>query len=288
MPKQARRTSKYDLVSFKHPPVAEVALSVQFAPETIDLEAYGAFAHAVRSDLPRRYSQPVLPPMAETFDRLAPAPSFEIHLDAPTSLPRTWFQSSDGVQLVQLQHDRLTLNWREVDTSGQTYPRYVELRARFNNLLNLLCGHLVDAGRPAEINLCEVTYVNPVAVPGFNTDAYPDLAQIINRVRSRPRKAFLPSAEDARLQARWRIPGSELNGSDRPAGRLYLDAAPGLKPPKGSPVYMVNLTGRLLPAAADLPNALEALDVGHKWVVLGFKDLTTTKMHKLWGLDEPK
>ncbi len=31
---------------------------------------------------------------------------------------------------------------------------------------------------------------------------------------------------------------------------------------------------------------MQALDLGHKWVVLGFKDLTTSKMHRRWGLNE--
>jgi uncharacterized protein (TIGR04255 family) len=289
VPRQARRSSKYDLVSFEHPPVAEVALSVQFPPDTVDVEALGLFGRAVRRELPVRQRQPIAPPMVETFD-LVPLPqTIEIHLEGPTSLPRTWFLSEDGVQLVQLQHDRMTMNWRELDRDVD-YPRYVKLRERFEEILRHLTDALDELGQPHPVNLCEVTYVNPVddETPRTPAAGHPDLAKIINRLRTRPRDAFLPEAEDAQLQARWRIPAQELAREDPPGGRLYLSAAPGFKPPENAPIYLVNLTARVIPSHGDSANVLQALDVGHKWVVLGFKDLTTPRMHKRWGLKEQK
>jgi uncharacterized protein (TIGR04255 family) len=291
VPRQSRRPSKYDLVSFGHPPVAEVALAVQFAPETIDIEAFGRFARGVRDDLPTRQRQSVAPPMEERFDRVPATPSIQIRLEAPTELPRTWFLSEDGVQLVQLQHDRLTLNWRETNEDVD-YPRYGALRERFEELLKLLTDALDEIGQSHAINICEVTYVNPIEVPRTEkledgrSPMHPDLAKIINRVRTRPRDAFLPEAEDAQLQARWRIPSAEVGGDHAPAGRLYLSAVPGLKPKGNVPIYLVNLTARLLTLHGDNKSAMEALDVAHKWVVLGFKDLTTPQMHRHWKLKE--
>ena len=284
---RTRRSSEYDLVSFEKPPVAEVALCFQFTPQAVDLDALSLFAQRVRTDLPRRELQPVAPPMVETFDVHAVAPTFEFHLDPPAVLPRTWFLSDDGVQLVQLQHDRLTLNWRELGT-GSDYPRYDQLRTRFEELIAALSACYDELGRGAPpINMCEVTYVNPIeAVETREGGAgHADLADVINRLRTRPDKAFLPEAEDAHLQARWRIPGEELDGSG-PIGRLYLAASPGLKPPKNLPIYMVNLTARVIPTASEPADAWRAMDVAHRWVVLGFADLTTTKMHKLWGKKE--
>jgi hypothetical protein len=222
--------------------------------------------------------------MSETFDQVFTPPSIEIHLEAPASLPRTWFASEDGVQLVQLQHDRLTLNWRELDREV-SYPRYDALRARFSELLQHLVSALEDIGATPLVNLCEVTYVNPIEYGGGN--GHPDLAKIINRLRSRPKGAFLPEAEDAQLHARWRIPAEEVGREGLPpAGRLYLSATPGLKPPDNTPIYLANLTAHVMPNGDDPDSAMAALDVGHKWVVLGFKDLTTPQMHREWGLKE--
>lgn len=278
---------QYDLVSFEHPPVQEVVLSAQFAPETFDVEAFGRFATDVHGELPQRQRQPVLPAMSETFERITAAPSMEIRLEPPTSLPRTWFLSSDGVQLVQLQHDRLTLNWREAE-QGVEYPRYGRLRERFRDLLTRLTG-LDEVGHGYDVNLCEVTYVNTIELPkNAQSEApeHPQLAEIINRIGPRPQDAFLPPAEDAQLIVRYRIPGSEVGKEGVPAGRVYLQATPGLKPPKFTPIYVVNVTTHVIPAVGDIDGALQALDVGHKWAVLGFKDLTTAEMHRLWGLKE--
>lgn len=274
----------HDLVSFDKPPVAEVALSVQFASDSIDVEVLGLFSREVRAELPVRQRQPMALPMVETFGRVPAMPSFEIHLEGPTSLPRTLFLSEDGVQLVQLQHDRLTFNWRELDREVE-YPRYEQLRERFAVLLERLLVGLREAGVTPFINLCEVTYVNPIEYGAHDaaTEMHPDLAKVINRVNARPDDAFLPEAEDAQLNARWRIPGGD---GQSPAGRLYLAASPGLKPPQGVPIYLVNLTARVIPSSGSTEDAMKALDLGHEWVVLGFKDLTTTEMHEQWGLKE--
>ena len=277
--------SQYDYVSFDNPPVAEVALTVQFEAGTVGAEALGQFAMEVRAELPKRQHQMVAPAIAETFDKAIIAPPFEIQMESESQLPRTLFLSEDGVQLVQLQHDRLTLNWREVGAGGE-YPRYVALRRRFLDLLSLLASSLEDQEHELVVNTSEVTYVNPIEYVG-KKGGHADLAKIINRLRTRPRDAFLPVAEDAQLNARWRIPGDELDvPGEAPAGRLYLSATPGLRPPENAPIYLVNLTARVLPSAGDLENAMKALDVGHKWVVCGFKDLTTSQMHRRWGLKE--
>lgn len=261
---------------------------MQFPPDTVDMEVYGRFAREVRDELPVRRRQPIIPPMEETFDKPPVQRSIEIQLEGPTSLPRTLFESDNGVQLVQLQHDRLTLNWRGREPN-MPYPRYKSLRKRFRVLLKRLTEALDEVGQQHPINLCEVTYVNPIEYPGGAASdgvgsTHPDLAKIINRLRPRPKGAFLPEAEDVQLQARWRIPADEGRGTGSPAGRLHLSVAPGLKPPENTPIYLVNLTARVMPKGVSADSAMRALDVGHEWVVLGFKDLTTTQMHQHWGL----
>jgi uncharacterized protein (TIGR04255 family) len=289
VPRSSRR-SRFNLVDFERPPVVEVILAVQFPADTVDLEAYGRFAQQIREELPRRTSQPLVPPVEETFDKPAARSSLEIRLEGPTALPRIVFESENGVELVQLQPHRLTLNWRGRDADAP-YPRYELLRRRFRQLLKRLTAALDEVGQPHPINLSQVTYVNPIEYPGAGTSdgvgtTHPDLAKIINRLRPRPRDAFLPEAEDAQLQARWRIPPEALGRTGSPAGRLHLSVAPGLKPPGETPIYLVNLTAHVMPRGGSVDKAMDALDVGHKWVVLGFKDLTTSEMHKHWGLRE--
>jgi uncharacterized protein (TIGR04255 family) len=269
--------------------VGEVALTVQFASDAVDLDVLASFASAVRAKLPIRQQQPTAPPMREDFGVAQPQMPFQISFEPPTALPRTWFISEDGEDLVQLQADRLSVNWRRT-TESSRYPRYANLRKRLRQHLDTLRQCLDEAGRAMPpVNVVEVTYVNPIEVPATpRGGGHPQLAKVLNRVRPRPRGAFLPHAEDAQFQARWRIPGSEIGAADRPAGRLYVAAQPGLNPATAAPIYMLTVTGRVLPQEGDedAPEAWTALDVSHTWVVLGFKDVTTKEMHNLWGLRE--
>jgi uncharacterized protein (TIGR04255 family) len=289
VPTQARRSSEFDEVSFENPPVNEVALAAYFPSETVDVQALASFSREVRSELPDQQSQPVLPPVVETFDTPPQMPSIQIQVGGATTFPRMWFTSPGDAQLVQIQHDRLTLNWRDLE-QGLEYPRYDTLRMRFLHLLERLVAALTESGRPTHITLCEVTYVNPIediAHPGpGGTAGHPDLSHIVNRVRDAPRAAFLQTPEDMQLQARWRIPGGDGAGQEgAPVGRLYASAIPAVKA-QVTPLYILTLVARVFPVGGDVPAAMGALDLGHRWVVRGFKDLTTAEMHAAWGLVE--
>ena len=292
MPPQDRR-SVYDLVSFAQPPVAEVALTVQFDAETVDIEAFGLFAHELREQFPVRQRQPVLPAISETFDELAGMPSFNIQFTDPASLPRLWLISKDGTELVQLQHDRLSYNWRRLDENTR-YPRYAHLRKRLSRLLEVLsecvdtASRAGDGGRKPTVNLCEVVYVNPVEFAAGDSPSkeHPDLSRIIARLRPPPKGAFLPNTEDTQLQARWRIPSSALGRTGGPVGRLHLAVVPALKPPLQTPIYMMNLTARVFPASPTQRNVMKALDAGHEYAVLAFTEVTTKEAQQYWGIME--
>lgn len=277
-----------ELITFSDPPVGEVVLTVQFDRELVDIDVLAGFTNAVRSELPGMQRHPVLPPMRESFDVMAGPPPFEIRIDSSVSLPRTWFVSPDESRLIQLQPDRLSLNWRQTDT-GAEYPRYTTLRQDFERYLAILQEN-VAARTDSELRItaCEVTYVNPV---DFSSEplggGHPALSEALNRLRPRPESAFLPPVEDAQLQTRWRIPGTEVGrDAEPPAGRLYLTASPGFRPESNAPIYILTLVGRVLPPDGSLGAAWTSLDVAHKWVVLGFGDLTTPEMHAQWGREE--
>jgi uncharacterized protein (TIGR04255 family) len=289
VPSQARRSSEFDEVSFENPPVTEVALAAYFPPGTVDVQALASFSRELRSELPDQQPQPVLPPVIETFDSPPQMPSIQIQVGGPTTFPRMWFTSPGDAQLVQIQHDRLTLNWRDLE-QGLDYPRYDTLRARFLHLLERLVAALVESERPTLVTLCEVTYVNPIediAHPGpGGSTGHPDLSHIVNRVQSAPPTAFLQTPEDMQFQARWRIPGGDRPGEGTaPVGRLYANVIPAVKA-QVTPLYLLTLIARVFPVGGDPQATMSALDLGHKWVVRGFKDLTTAEMHAAWGLVE--
>jgi len=275
--------SPHELVDFADPPVAEVALSVQFARPVISLPVLAAVARAVAKEYPSISHQPPLMPMDERFD-VAPAPqTFEINVEPQVMLPRTMLVNSSGGRLLQLQGDRFALNWRRM-RENDSYPRYDTLRAEFLRQLDVLLAAVKDgAGEQAEIALVEVSYFNPIRVSTkARTSQHADLARVINRIKPRPRDAFLPPPEDAQYAARWRIVPADPE-EDRPVGRLYLSASPGVQQADLIPMYLVNLAARVIPGDTESStSALGALDLAHRWVVLGFEDVTTPAMHDLW------
>jgi hypothetical protein len=138
------------------------------------------------------------------------------------------------------------------------------------------------SGRELDVTACEVLYVNPIEPVGkASPGMHPDLATILNRISRSPTKAFLGRPEDSQYQARWRITGPD----NQPVGRLYLSAEPAVSDAQKS-IYLVQLVGRTIPTTSKSKAVMEALDLGHEWVVRGFADVTTKAMHKIWERED--
>lgn len=272
-------------VTFAAPPVNEVALALQFSEPVVDLDVLADFSRALRATFPDRQQQPPLPKMSEPVGLFSPPPlQIEFGL---TSLPRTWLLSEDGHRLIQVQADRLVFNWRLLQ-GDQPYPRFVTLSSEFSDLVGALHAAATSAGRPRIlVDFCEISYVNEIVVPGIEPkQRHPDLSEVISVVRKVKGKQFLPQAEDAVFQARWRIdPAALPPGSS--VGRLYLAVSPGYRAETQLPIYAMNLSARIVPPPdTDLTSAMPLLDVGHDWIVRGFADITTKRMHRVWQIEE--
>jgi hypothetical protein len=108
-----------DLPSFSEPPVNEVAIGIGFRPlRSWGSVAPGEFRSLVRERYPKVEDKGPLPPMvAPTEIGL----SFGV-LDMPP-VRRTWFLTDTEETLIQIQEDRLHVNWRRV-REEDAYPRY--------------------------------------------------------------------------------------------------------------------------------------------------------------------
>ena len=112
-----------DLPEFENPPVVEVALSIKFKPLNLTTVHIGVLWERFRSQFPRIEDQPPLDLPTETERERVPT-QFSGQLRLLSSLPRmrSWFVSSSGTQLIQVQYDLFAHNWRRNDTD-ETYPR---------------------------------------------------------------------------------------------------------------------------------------------------------------------
>ena len=124
------------LPDFGRPPVAEVALSVQFDPvKDMGGPQVGLLWAKFRSEFPKVDEHPPLDQVIESFGSpLLPTADLRLEcVDAPVSL-RTWFLNERGDELIQVQQDRFIHNWHKVDESDE-YPRYSHLISTFTGEL---------------------------------------------------------------------------------------------------------------------------------------------------------
>lgn len=266
------------IVDFGSPPVVEVALGVQFTQSVIDLEVLAELARALRTEFPHRQQIEPLMRVSERFERPGATGFLDFRLGVP--LPRTWFVSTDQRYLLQAQSDRLIFNWRRVEV-GDAYPRYRAIRPKFDELRERLGRILADLGRPAPvIDLVEVTYINELAGLGpTSPEQHPPLGRLLRTVSDLGDGTFLPEPEDAGFVARYRIAPEE---GGQPIGRLAVRTDPGYRTSDHQPIYLLNLTANIVGNYSNDDQVKECFDLGRKWVVRGFLDLTATDLQQRW------
>ena len=258
---------------FKHPPVTETLLGVQFAPlRSFSLPHFGLYWGQIRSEYPVQDTKPPLGPQLEEFGPALPPQVVKLMLSAAIEA-RCWFIDSSGSQLIQVQRDRFIRNWRKA-TAQERYPEYEYLRPRFEKDWGRFCSFLADAGieRP-EVNQCEVTYINHIPL-GEGFSSFGEIHRVVTLVAPPP-AGFLPSEpEVVVLNNSYLMPDKK--------GRLHVTLQPAVRKDDNRVVLQLTLTARGRPEPGT-EGILRWFDIGHEWITRGFADLTTAEMHRLWG-----
>jgi uncharacterized protein (TIGR04255 family) len=280
VPRQSRSSrSPHEIVTFGSPPINEVAIGVQFSDPLIDDgTALADFWPRVRGDFPSLEKQPPLPPIAESFGYPPTAATpFQF---LPMLAQRYWLVSKDETRLIQIQSDRLILNWRQ-RSATDVYPRYRSLRNEFERRAHTLSEALGEDRRDLlKPSWCEVTYVNNIDATSTRAPHRP-LSEIL-RLVSRPKSSDLLPPEDSQFQQRSLIPGPD----NEPIGRLYVIAAPAVRADDARPIYILTLTVRAQPTEGSLKAMYECFDRAHVLIVKTFLAITTPAMHRAWDLKE--
>jgi uncharacterized protein (TIGR04255 family) len=271
-----RSEEEISLPDFENPPVVEVAASVQFgAIQGLDAARLGTLWLRFRDKYPKPEQHPALPRVVESFG--APRTlhfGFSVLASQPT--PRLWFLNEDGTRLVQVQSDRLIINWRQLDT-GTAYPRYPILRTELIAAVEVFDGFLSDEKlqRPV-IDQAELTYVNHFDAGQPGTMRTPLSAFL--RFWQEPRGVFLSdSPEEAAVRTQY-----IMRVGESPVGRLFVELESAYSAKDNAPIYVLNLAARGAPSDPTLDGALSFLDLAHLWIVQSFADITTPNMHNRW------
>lgn len=256
-----------NLPDFEKPPLTEVVLGIQFStPGGYSQIHAGQVWNLFRSQFPLVEEQQPIAPIFETFGPVKTSQADVQFLSGPVH-DRFWFLSDDQSELLQFQNDRLLHNWRKT-SEGRPYPRYERMRERFAYECRRLDEFFREEfGEKLAITQCEITYINQIPVEDFQS-----CEKILSFLRF---DASIP--DDVAFRSRYIL--SDERGL--PFGRLIIDFKNGYKP-DGSQVYVLELTCRGAPEEPTGDSAFAFIDLGRKYVVSKFADVTTPLAHGLW------
>ncbi len=272
-------TADDGLPDFEKPPVVETVLSVQFREvkglDTALLIKY--WRDYLEAELPTIEERSRYEPPIEQFGPNRGTSTVDFQIGAPPTSPRLFCSGSN--HLVQLQVDWFAYNWRKVADSPE-YARYEKGRAKFESWISKFETFLQSSLNGSFIpTQCEVSYINHILLTQDDIIEGP-FGTVFKSIQPRAGE-FLPDPENARYIANYLI-----NGEDRPAGRLHITADQASIGEDLQPILLLSLTARGLPISPDLAGVLGFLDIGRRWVVKGFVDLTSSLLHQRWGLNE--
>jgi uncharacterized protein (TIGR04255 family) len=279
LPPGAVDQSAPPLPEFASPPVVEVSLSLQFdGLPRLNVGHAGVYWTRIRERFPHVQQQPALPPAIERFDVLEGAqPTFSFGIMQSTGMPRCWFMSAAGDELIQLQSDRFVFNWRR-SADAMMYPRFPAVRDRFGELFGQFGDLMGGEGLGSIVpNQCEVTYTNHIVAGEVWAD-HGELGRVIAPWSGKYSDTFLQEPEDVQVQQRSIIKGAD----GLPLGRLYIAVQPAIRPADSVPIYVLTLTARGAPLPETEGGASGFFELGHEHVVRGFAAFTTERMHKAW------
>jgi uncharacterized protein (TIGR04255 family) len=263
-----------DLPDFSNPPVAETVLSVQFDRLSAFRTAhFGLYWGEVHDRFPATEEHGELASIIEQSPD-QPQPTVGIQFEVFEAPPtRFWFVDELGTELIQLQRDRFIKNWRKVG-EGDLYPRYERVREGFDRDFSSFA-EFVSRNQlgTIRVNQYEVTYINHiVAGPGWASHA--DADEIFT-VWQQPRAAYPGQAQDLTFRARFPI----VDHDGGFAGRLHVTLQSARRLSDGVPMFVLELTAR-----GQVSQGSDFFNLGREWIVRSFKELTTPKMHKIWGI----
>lgn len=267
------------LPDFEEPPVAEVALSVQFDPLTeFRIQHVGQLWECYKTEFPRVTEQPPIAPAYELFTSeglVLPALRMELTDYAP--LPRIWFINETDTRLIQIQRDRFVYNWRRAYTH-EPYPRYPDVKKSFEKQFVIFREFLMKQGFQDLVpNQCEVTYVNLIEADD-RLASRGQANQLLTAFRLEYSDDTLSEPEDVRMALRYRIPGF----GNEPAGRLHIALDPVYGHVDQAILYRLNIMARGKPLSENEEGVLAFFDLGREWIVRSFAAVTTKTMHRRW------
>jgi uncharacterized protein (TIGR04255 family) len=255
------------LPELARPPIAEVVYGMGFKPLPLLKSAHlGLFWSRYRE----RYVS------AEDMVPVLDAPVAPGAVVLMPMMPRVWLVDATQTRLLQLQSDRLFMNWRQMKPQDE-YPRFPVLFPEFTEFTQSF-GQFLREQSIGELSpsSLELGYINQIyEKDGMKLPA--DVGQV-----------FKPLVWNCDAYHRLSDP-SDLGWRasfvrDATGIRLNVIAAMGKRQADGAPVLQLDIRAVSQYTGSSLEDGLRWYELAHQEVVLAFFDLTTESAQKaLWS-----
>jgi len=267
---------------FKKPPVAEVALAVEFGElATLRTVQLALLWEYFQQDYPTTEEHTPLPPISELL-KMPAGPRVELALVAEESSPRLWFIDKPGSKLIQIQRNRVGFNWRRFP-SEVDYPSFDVVLANFQTIAETLQTFVQERlGSLLQPTHCEVTYVDHVEVGGERgIRSAGDLGRLLDFWRPEGPVPSLGVPEEAGCFVRYPLGAAGPRG-----GRLSLQIQPGIRRSDGIQLLVMQTTAQMGLKSNTWDSVWTDLNIAHKAATRMFLEVTRSEMQKLWGRED--
>ncbi len=267
MPKS--KTINYNSPDYENPPVVEVSLGIQFEPLTrLNPIELGSLWELWRDELPNYIEQPPLPHILGA--QLSIPATIQIGIGSP--LRRYWFLNDTKGQLVQLQNDKLIVNWRKSNPEME-YPRYRMIRSNLETKFEEFNNFLKDKSLGTiKINHIEATYVNLIETNENGIGKLENIFRFWNTIDGH--HLGTPGVVHSNMQF---IIDEKMSGLTR----MNVAISPALGIESETKILMtIQVLGT--PKTSEFDSALDSLDEAHIHIVTSFDELTVPTMHEKW------
>ncbi len=262
------------LPEFWNPPIIEAVLSVEFQPiKGWGIPHFGLFWKEIRPEYPLFEVKPPLMTIARpSATTRVPRVQLEF-IDIPGV--RCWFIDESQSRLLQLQDDRLIINWRKVrKDDALRYPKYSTNREVFEREWERYKDFLKREGLGSPmVNGCEVSYINHIEKGGCWNN-FDDLHKVFTRWAPPSYESGLPSPDGVSVNLEYAMPKENLH--------LTLEIVTAIRHGDFREVLQFTLTARGGPDSGETEGILNWLDRAHDTVAKAFRQLTTEQVRDTW------
>jgi uncharacterized protein (TIGR04255 family) len=262
-----------DLPSYSAPPVNEVAIGIGFSPLTCwNSVCPGEFRALVRDKFPKIEDKGPLPPLA----LLTRAPESTATVLEIPPVRRTWYLADSTDLLIQVQEDRLHVNWRRVQEED-SYPRYGRVLGEFTDALDLFQRFVEGRGERIFCTAGEVSYVNHIPEGPLWSD-WNDLSSVLQGWSP------VPGAVSGIEAIAGTFTASADSGSNLVAdGRqMTIDIKTAIRRNDQSRIVILQLVNRGRLGSSEHEAVTEWCGRASEEIVRAFTQLTTARAHEHW------